>query len=124
MLKREIRSLNNKLRNVRDKRQMVMQERQLLQERIETLVGSIGNEVESRRGLRKEINEMNEAFKEEIMDMAREQKAANELEDCYFSDDEELVVNTHKRDDLDEEDWEVVPNCKNLPKLNFKNSWN
>ena len=100
MLKREIRSLNNKLRNVRDKRQMVMQERQLLQERIETLVGSIGNEVESRRGLRKEINEMNEAFKEEIMDMAREQKAANELEDCYFSDDEELVVNTHKRDDL------------------------
>ena len=37
-----------------------MQERQLLQERIETLVGSIGNEVESRRGLRKEINEMNE----------------------------------------------------------------
>ena len=77
-----------------------MQERQLLQERIETLVGSIGNEVESRRGLRKEINEMNEAFKEEIMDMAREQKAANELEDCYFSDDEELVVNTHKRDDL------------------------
>ena len=99
-----------------------MQERQLLQERIETLVGSIGNEVESRRGLRKEINEMNEAFKEEIMDMAREQKAANELEDCYFSDDEELVVNTHKRDDLDEEDWEVVPNCKNLPKLNFKNS--
>ena len=100
MLKREIRSLNNKLRNVRDKRQMVMQERLLLQERIETLVGSIGNEVESRRGLRKEINEMNEAFKEEIMDMAREQKAANELEDCYFSDDEELVVNTHKRDDL------------------------
>ena len=100
MLKREIRSLNNKLRNVRDKREMVMQERRLLQERIETLVGSIGNEVESRRGLRKEINEMNEAFKEEIMDMAREQKAANELEDCYFSDDEELVVNTHKRDDL------------------------
>merc|ERR1712088_324012 len=95
---------NNKLRNVRDKRQMVMQERQLLQERIETLVGSIGNEVESRRGLRKEINEMNEAFKEEIMDMAREQKAANELEDCYFSDDEELVVNTHKRDDLDEDE--------------------
>merc|ERR1719266_285942 len=37
-----------------------------------------------------------------------EQKAANELEDCYFSDDEELVVNTHKRDDLDEEDWEAT----------------
>ena len=58
MLKREIRSLNNKLRNVRDKREIVMRERQLLQERIETLVGSIGNEVESRKALRKEINEM------------------------------------------------------------------
>ena len=40
-----------------------MCECQLLQERIETLVGSIGNEVESRKALRKEINEMNEAFK-------------------------------------------------------------
>ena len=63
MLKREIRSLNNKLRNVRDKREIVMRERFLLQERIETLRDSIGNEVESRKALRKEINEMNEAFK-------------------------------------------------------------
>ena len=106
MLRREIHSLNNKLRNVRDKREIVMRERQLLQERIETLVGSISNEVESRKSLRKEINQMNEAFKEEIREMAAEQKAAEELEECYFSDDEDLVLNTHKREDLDEEDWD------------------
>merc|ERR1712062_795516 len=84
-----------------------MRERQLLQERIETLVGSIGNEVESRKALRKEINEMNEAFKIEIRDMVVEQKTADDLEDCYFSDDEDLVVNTHKRDDVEQEDWET-----------------
>ena len=84
-----------------------MRERQLLQERIETLVGSIGNEVESRKALRKEINEMNEAFKIEIREMVAEQKTADDLEDCYFSDDEDLVVNTHKRDDLETEEWET-----------------
>lgn len=105
MLKREIHTLNNKLRNVRDKREIVIRERQLLQERIETLIGSIGNEVAARKSLRKEINEMNEAFKEEIREMAAEQKAAEELEECYFSDDEDLVINTHKKDELDEDDW-------------------
>lgn len=105
MLKREIHTLNNKLRNVRDKREIVIRERQLLQERIETLIGSISNEVASRKSLRKEINEMNEAFKEEIREMAAEQKAAEELEECYFSDDEDLVVNTHKKDGQDEDDW-------------------
>jgi len=109
MLKREIRSLNNKLRNVRDKRFLAMRERHLLQERIETLGDSIENEVDSRKALRKEINEMNEAFKIEIRDMVAEQKTAEDLEDCYFSDDEDLVVNTHKHDDPDpeHEDWET-----------------
>merc|ERR1712029_257992 len=41
-------------------------------------------------------------------DMVAEQKAAEDLENCYFSDDEDLVVNTHKREDLlDDEDWNV-----------------
>lgn len=105
MLRREIHSLNNKLKNVRDKRDIVIRERYLLQERIETLVGSIGNELESRKRLRKEINEMNETFKQEMREMMAEQKAAEELEECYFSDDEELVVNTHKRDELEDEEW-------------------
>jgi predicted nuclease with TOPRIM domain len=104
MLKREIHSLNNKLRNIGDKREIVMRERQLLQERIETLIGSIGNEVESRKRLRKEINEMNEAFKEELREMAAEQQAADELEECYFSDDDDLVVNTHKREAFEDSD--------------------
>jgi len=69
-------------------------------------VESIGNEVESRKRLRKEINEMNEAFKEEIREMAAEQKAAEELEECYFSDEDELVPNTHKRESIEDDDWE------------------
>merc|ERR1712150_15637 len=63
--------------------------------------------VESRKALRKEINEMNEAFKIEIREMVAEQKTADDLEDCYFSDDEDLVVNTHKRDGLEPEEWET-----------------
>merc|ERR1711981_1391639 len=39
--------------------------------------------------------------------MVAEQKTADDLEDCYFSDDEDLVVNTHKRDDGEQEDWEA-----------------
>ena len=39
--------------------------------------------------------------------MCTEQQTAEELEDCYFSDEEDLVVNTHKKemfeDDEDEE---------------------
>ena len=101
MLKREIHTLNHKLRNIRDKREIVVRERQLLTERIETLVGSIGNELDGRKRLKREINEMNEAFKEEILEMEAEQKAAAELEECYFDDDIELVPNTHKRDSLD-----------------------
>ena len=101
MLRRELHTLNNKLRNVRDKRDIVIRERYLLQERIETLVGSIGNELESRKRLRKEINEMNETFKQEMREMMAEQQAADELEECYFSDDEDLVVNTHKKGGLD-----------------------
>ena len=42
MLKREIHTLNHKLRNIKDKREIVVRERQLLQERIDTLIGSIG----------------------------------------------------------------------------------
>ena len=42
-------------------------------------------QVEARKRLRKEIKEMNEAFKQEILDMCTEQQTAEELEDCYFS---------------------------------------
>jgi len=107
MLKREIHTLNHKLRNIKDKREIVVRERQLLQERIDTLIGSIGNELDGRKRLKKEINEMNEAFKDEIYEMEAEQKLNDEMEEYYFSDDEELVPNVHKRktseEDLDED---------------------
>merc|ERR1719266_674711 len=89
------------------KREIVVRERQLLQERIDTLIGSIGNELDGRKRLKKEINEMNEAFKDEIYEMEAEQKLNDEMEEYYFSDDEELVPNVHKRktseEDLDED---------------------
>ena len=97
MAKREIHQAETKLRNIHDKREMVTRERRLLTERIETLIQNIGVEVEARKRLRKEIKDMNEAFKQEIMEMAGEQQTAEELEDCYFSDEEDLVVNTHKK---------------------------
>ena len=106
MLKREIHSLNHKLRNIQDKREIVVRERQLLQERIDTLIGSISNELDGRKRLKREIKEMNDAFNAEILEMEAEQKAAEELEECYYSDNEELVPNTHKRDSIDDEDWE------------------
>ena len=47
--------------------------------------GLSNRQVEARKRLRKEIKEMNEAFKQEILDMCTEQQTAEELEDCYFS---------------------------------------
>ena len=92
MLRREIHQLENKLRNTHDKREVVVRERKLLNERMENLIGSIGQEVDARKHLRKEIKEMNEAFKQEIADMCLEEQTAQELEDCYYSDDEDLVM--------------------------------
>jgi len=106
MQKREIHQLGIKLRAIHDKREMVTRERCLLNERIEVLIQNIGGEVEARKRLRKEIKDMNEAFKQEIAEMCAEQQTAEELEECYFSDEEDLVVNTHKRDTLDDEEEE------------------
>lgn len=96
MQKREIHQLQTRLRNTHDKREVVVRERKLLNERIEALVANIGVEVDARKRLRKEIREMNEAFRAEIADMCAEQQTAEELEECYFSDDDDLVVNSHK----------------------------
>ena len=97
MRRREIHQLENKLRNTHDKREVVVRERNLLNDRMENLVGSIGDEVEARKRLRKEIKEMNEAFKQEIEDMCLEEQTAQELEDCYFSDDENPVANKNRK---------------------------
>jgi len=107
MQKREIHQAESKLRAIHDKREMVTRERRLLNERIEALTHNIGTEVEARKRLRKEIKEMNEAFKQEILDMCTEQQTAEELEDCYFSDEEDLVTNTHKKDTFDEDEDDI-----------------
>ena len=96
MQKREIHQLEIKLLNTHDKREVVVRERKLLNERIEALIGNIGVEVDARKRLRKDIKEMNEAFKQEIADMCAEQQTAEELEECYFSDDDDLVQNKYK----------------------------
>ena len=93
MLRREIHQLENKLRSTHDKREIVTRERRLLNERMENLIESIGGEVEARKRLRKEIKEMNEAFKAEIAEMLLEEQTQEALEDCYYSDEEDLVVN-------------------------------
>jgi hypothetical protein len=40
---------------------------------------------------------MNEAFQEEILDMEAAERTAKELEECYFSDEDDLVVNKNAR---------------------------
>ena len=97
MQKREIHMLNSKLKNLCDKREVVYRERKLLTDRVDAIVKNIGDEVEARKRLRKDIHEMNEGFKEELADMEAEERTARELEECYFSDEEDLVVNKTNR---------------------------
>ena len=47
--------------------------------------------------VRAELKEMNEAFKEELADMEANERTARELEERYFSDEEDLVVNPAAR---------------------------
>ena len=56
---------------------------------------------------------MNEAFKDEIYEMEAEQKLNDEMEEYYFSDDEELVPNVHKRK-TSEEDLDGIQNQFNI----------
>ncbi len=97
MLKREIHMLESKLRNIRDKREVAFRERKLLNERIDNIVANISQELEARKKLRKEVKEMNEAFKDEILEMEAEERTAAELEECYYSDEDDLVVSKDSR---------------------------
>ncbi len=93
MLRREIHQLKTKIKNIFDKREMVFRERRMLTERVDSIVKSIGEEMEARKLVKAELKEMNEAFKEEIAEMEAAERTARELEECYFSDEEDLVVN-------------------------------
>ncbi|XP_040578937.1 uncharacterized protein sals isoform X2 [Lepeophtheirus salmonis] len=112
MSKREVHTLKQKLKTVHDKREILNRERNLLNERIGNLIGSISSEVKSRQNLKKEIKDMNEAFKREIAEMCSDEFTTAELEDCYFSDEDTLVSSklpvSKEKVQPDWEDEEVV----------------
>lgn len=107
MQKREVQQLRAKLKNVKDKKEMIVRERVLLTERVDSLKDSIAIEYEARKKLKKDVKDMNAAFKEEMEDMELDEDAQNDLDDCYFENEEDLVINSHRKkkdedDDMDE----------------------
>jgi len=107
MQKREVQQLRAKLKNVKDKKEMIVRERFLLTERVDSLKDSIAIEYEARKKLKKDVKDMNAAFKEEMEDMELDEDAQNDLDDCYFENEDDLVINSHRKkknedDDMDE----------------------
>jgi len=98
MQKREVTQLQSKLKNTKDKKDIIVRERNLLNERIENLKESIAKEFEARKKLKKDVKDMNAAFKEEMAEMEADEETQRNLEDCYYSDEDDLVVNTHARE--------------------------
>jgi len=98
MQKREVNQLQTKLKNTKDKKDIIVRERNLLNERIENLKESIAKEFEARKKLKKDVKDMNAAFKEEMAEMEADEETQKNLEDCYYSDEDDLVVNTHARE--------------------------
>ena len=107
MQKREISQLQAKLRNMKDKKEIIVRERKFLNERIDNLKECIANEFESRKTLKKDIREMNAAFKEEMADMDHNDQIKKDLEDCWY-DESDLVDNPYaakeEHDDEEEKD--------------------
>jgi len=58
----------------------------------------IAKEFEARKKLKKDVKDMNAAFKEEMAEMEADEETQRNLEDCYYSDEDDLVVNTHARE--------------------------
>jgi chromosome segregation ATPase len=107
MQKREVQQLRAKLKNVKDKKEMIVRERFLLTERVDSLKDSIAIEYEARKKLKKDVKDMNAAFKEEMEDMELDEDAQNDLDDCYFENEDDLVINSHRKkknedDNMDE----------------------
>merc|ERR1712192_328333 len=64
-------------------------------------------EVQQLRAKLKNVKDMNAAFKEEMEDMELDEDAQNDLDDCYFENEDDLVINSHRKkknedDDMDE----------------------
>lgn len=95
MYKRESFNLQIKIRNLKDKKDFIKKERKLLDERLENLKECIFEEISSRKCLKREIKDMNAAFKKEMADMEALEQTEEELKDVYISDDEDLVSNVY-----------------------------
>merc|ERR1712212_6313 len=104
MQKREVQQLRAKLKNVKDKKEMIVRERFLLTERVDSLKDSIAVEYEARKKLKKDVKDMNAAFKEEMEDMELDEDAQNDLDDCYFENEDDLVINSHRKKKSDDDD--------------------
>ena len=103
MQKREVQQLRAKLKNVKDKKEMIVRERVLLTERVDSLKDSIAIEYEARKKLKKDVKDMNAAFKEEMEDMELDEDA-NDLDDCYYENEDDLVINSHRKKKMDDDD--------------------
>jgi len=105
MQRREVNQLQTKLKNTKDKKEIIVRERNLLNERIDNLKESIAKEFEARKCLKKDVKDMNAAFKEEMAEMDADLQTQKDLEDCYY-DEEELVENPYAKEKSadDEED--------------------
>jgi len=104
MQRREIQQLQTKLKNMKDKKEIIVRERQFLNERIDNLKDCIAKEFEARKTLKKDIREMNAAFKEEMAEIDHNDQIKKDLEDCWY-DESDLVDNPYaaKEEEIDEE---------------------
>merc|ERR1719394_89383 len=102
MQKRELAQLQSKIKNMRDKKEIIVKERNFLNERI-------AKEFEARKTLKKDIRDMNAAFREEMADMDHTDQVKKDLEDCWY-DESELVDNPYakKEEEMDEDDEEFA----------------
>merc|ERR1711971_1550360 len=85
-------------------KEMIVRERFLLTERVDSLKDSIAVEYEARKKLKKDVKDMNAAFKEEMEDMELDEDAQNDLDDCYFENEDDLVINSHRKKKNDDND--------------------
>ena len=108
MQKREVQQLQMKLKNMRDKKEIIVRERSFLNERIDNLKDCIAKEFEARKTLKKDIREMNAAFKEEMAEIDHNEQVKKDLEDCWY-DESDLVDNPYhekkeEAEEMDEDD--------------------
>jgi len=93
--RRELQQIQTKIRSTKEKKLFLEKERRFLNERLDNLKDSISQEVESRKVLKREIREMNAAFRQEMAEIEEMERLEHDLDEVYISDEDELVHNTY-----------------------------